>query len=191
MRLPHSAARTYHQKENKMPFLLPPKSPLASKHESGRASCSMLGGALRSLDDNERTEHLVSHARTCDDAPGKMFAACPICRPLRLQYIDHRIEEGSVRWFYSNEGTHEFGTTGESPEDVRQRLLAATGSESTEVEIVFLEVSDDQSWAQIRSGAEVPSAPTAADALERETVSGDLRWIATPESAWLLQRYSS
>ncbi len=174
-----------------MPFLLPPTSPLASKHESGRASCGMLGGALRSLDDNERTEHLESHARTCDDKPGKMFAACPICRPLRLQYIDLRIEEGSVRWFYSHEGTHEFGTTGESAKAVRQRLLAVTESETAEVEMVFLEVPDEQSWAQIRSGAELRSAPNAADALERETVGGDLRWIATPDSAWLLQRYSS
>jgi hypothetical protein len=173
-----------------MPFLLPPNSPLP-KDESGRARCGAVSSVLASLDADQQREHLEFHARTCDDTPGKFFAACPFCTPLRTRYINGRIEDGTVRWLYSVRGEHEFGNVGEGQDEVRQRLVnrvAATHGEETG--IVVIEVPEDQVWAQIRDGAKTTGAREAADVVERETVDDAVQWIADRESVWLLERYS-
>jgi len=175
-----------------MSFLLPPTSPLPSLVKGGRTNCRLLAGSFgRRLDPHERREHLNYHARTCDDRPGKMFAACPVCRHLRRRYIDIRIAECSVRWLYATARAQELGAYGEPQAEVRERLLSRTaGAAAEETAIVLLDAPDDQVWAQIRHGANAPGARWAADAAERETTGEVVRWIADRESAWLLERYS-
>lgn len=179
-----------------MSFLLPPTSPLPSLVEGGRTNCSLLAGSFsRRLDPREHREHLDYHARTCDDRPGKMFAACPVCRHLRRRYIDIRIAEGSVRWLFATVGAQELGAHGEPQAEVRKRLLsrtagAAAAAAADETAIVLLDAPDGHVWAQIRHGANAPGARQAADAAERETTGEAVRWTADRESAWLLERYS-